>query len=80
VGSIFGLVGAIRLHAGWLNIFCITLVALIVLDIIYLIVAAVNGYGAGDFLWNIVVICLLAVTLLFASQLRNAVAGATVLF
>jgi hypothetical protein len=79
VGCIFGIIGAIRLHAGWLNIFCFTLVVLIVLDIIYLIIAAVNGHSAGDILWNIVVVILLFITLVFAAHLRNAVSGSTVL-
>jgi len=79
VGCIFGIIGAIRLHPGWLNIFCFTLLVLIVIDIIFIIVAVVDGYSASSILWDIVVVCIMFVTLLFAADLRNAVAGSTVL-
>jgi hypothetical protein len=76
---VFGIIGAFRLHAGWLNIFCISLVVLIVLEIIFIILAFVNHYSASSILWDFVVLGLLVITFCFAADLRNAVAGTTIL-
>lgn len=64
---------------GWLNLFMISLVLLIVLEVIYIIVAFVNDYSASDILWQFVVLGLLVITLAFTADLRNAVVGTTVL-
>lgn len=79
IGCVLGIVGALRLHAGMLNMFCVTLVLLIVLEIIYIILAFVNDYSARDVLWGFIVLGLLAITLAFSVDLRNAVAGTMVL-
>jgi uncharacterized membrane protein HdeD (DUF308 family) len=80
VGCIFGIIGAFRLHAGWLNIFCVTLMVLIVLEIIFIIIALVGDYAARDILWNFVVLGLLCITLAFATDLRRVVHGSTVIY
>jgi len=79
IGAIFGIAGAVRLHAGWLNIFCVMLLVLIVLEIIFIIVALVNDYSARSILWDFVVLGLLVISLACAARLRDSVAGHTVL-
>lgn len=75
----FGIVGAFRLHADMLNIFCISLLVLIVLNIIFIIVALVDHYGASTILWDFIVLALLVITFCFTADLRNAVFGTTIL-
>ena len=70
----------VRLHGGWLNIFCVTLMVLIVLEIIFIIIALVGDYAARDILWNFVVLGLLCITLAFATDLRRVVHGSTVIY
>jgi len=81
VGCVLGIVGAARLHPGMLNIFCITLLLLVILEVVFIIIAFVNnGVTASQVLWDFIVLGLLAITLAFAGDLRNAVSGALVMY
>lgn len=80
VGAILGIIGALRLHAGMLNVFCVSLVLLIILEIIFIILAFTDGGVSGrDILWDFIVLGLLTITLFFAADLRNALTGAVIL-
>jgi hypothetical protein len=75
VGCIFGIVGAFRLHPGQLNIFCIVLAVLIVLEIIFIVLAIVNGFSASSLLWQFIVLALFVITFAFTADLRSAVSS-----
>ena len=79
IACILGIVGAIRLRADWLSAFFVLLVVLIVIEIIFIIVAAVDGYSVSSFLWQLVVLALLVITACFTADLRHAVGYTSIL-
>jgi len=67
--SVLGLAGVIVGHPVWLQLFLLVEIALCVWELIYIIVAAVDGTSLGDLTYDIVLVILLAFGSVFTADL-----------
>jgi len=74
--SVLGLLGVIMGHPGWLQLFLLVEVALCIWELVYIIVAAVDGTSLSDLTYDIILCVLLGVGALFTTDLIRYESGA----